>query len=535
MMNKSGLIFLCIVFSGMLCFAASEKVIESKIGDVTVFLRGAQINRTAVVNLSSGVHIVKLKGLSADIDPNSIEVSGQGNFTILSVSHQMNYLNEGSVTDRVKQLNDSLELLKYDLDKNKKLDAVLKSEWDLIISNKNVNNNAGFDIEDLDDLATYYRERLSEIVDGQIALKKEETELNQLISRLKRQLQEENANSAKTTSEILVELKAETTIKGKLEVGYYVRNAGWVPTYDLRVKDSNSPINLSYKAKVFQNSGVDWENVNLTLSTGNPTRGGTKPTFYPWRLDFMQDQLYYQERSKGYGINKAASAPVMFDADEEVMEAAQTVADYTKSVENTVNSSFQIGIPKSIHTDGKYHTIDIQSYQLKAEYKYFAAPKLDNDVFLVGRISGWEDYNLMSGNATIFYDGTYTGKSFLDAGKSADTLELSLGRDNGIIVNRTKIKDFTKNQVIGASKKETVGWAISIRNTKNIPVRINLMDQLPISSNQDIQVEILEVSGAKHDPQTGYLNWDVSIEPAEMLNYVIKYSVKYPKHKKVNL
>ena len=182
-----------------------------------------------------------------------------------------------------------------------------------------------------------------------------------------------------------------------------------------------------------------------------------------------------------------------------------------------------------------YQSVDVQNYELKTDYKFFAAPKLDKDVFLVGRISGWEDYNLMSGQANIFYDGKYTGKSFIDVGKSSDTLDLSLGRDNGIVVNRTKIKEFTQNQIIGINKKETVGISISIRNTKDIPVKVNLMDQIPVSANASIEVELLEISGATHDLTNGYLNWEVQLEPAETMNYVIKYAVKYPKNLKINL
>lgn len=520
----------------------NEKPIDSKIKEVTVFLRGAQIKRTSSTQLSAGTTLIKLENLSGSIDPNSIEVNGKGNFTILSVTHGTNYLKNTTKPKNIVQLEDSLIELNYEFELKNKLNAVLESEWQLINSNKEVNNNAGFDIEDLDDLATYYRERLAEIVKGQIALKRDQATIQQNISRIQKQLNELNNKRNVYAGEIIVEVQAEASTKANLNVSYYVQNAGWTPSYDIRVKDSNSPIALNYRAQVYQYSGEDWEDVKMTLSTGNPSRGATKPTFYPWRLNVIQPyQPVYNYNYKAGAARPAAKAmdasaiEEIAIAEDETLREAYTSANYTTSTETAVNSVFEINIPKTVLSDGKPHNVEVQKYELKAQYKYFAAPKLDKDVFLVGKISGWEDYNLLSGEANIYYDGTYTGKSHIDAGRSNDTLELSLGRDNGIIVNRTKIKEFTQNQIIGPNKKETVGYSVSIRNTKNLPVNINLMDQLPVSSDASIEVEVLDISGAKQDKENGYLNWDVKLEPAETINYVIKYSVKYPKDKKINL
>lgn len=531
------IIGLLVVLLNLSVFAGvTDKKIDSKIEKVTVFLRGAQVNRTASTSILAGVTLIKLGGLSPNIDANSIEVTGKGSFTILSVTHSNNYLNAGKKSSIVMLLEDSLTLLKGEHELKTKLNDVLESEWRLINANTVVNNNAGFDIEDLDDLATYYRERLSSIAKTQLSLKKEQVEINKNISRVQQQLNTVNNKKNSYTGEIVIEVMSKVAAKAGLEVSYYVQNAGWTPIYDLRVKDSNSPISLSYKAKVYQSTGVEWANVDLILSTGNPSRGATKPTFYPWSLSYINNYQRVYGRAPQMKSLSLKNKDGAFESDEEeVFESAQSIADYTTVSETTVNSVFAINIQKTIPSDGKKHVVSIKNYELNTEYKYFAAPKLDKDVFLVGRISGWEDYNLLSGQANIFYDGTYTGKSFIDIGKSSDTLELSLGRDNGVIVNRTKIKEFTQNQIIGPNKKETVGIAISIRNTKSLPVKVNLMDQLPVSTDASIIVEVLEITGAKQELDSGYLNWDVSLEPAETMNYVIKYTVKYPKEKQINL
>ncbi|MBL4653152.1 MAG: DUF4139 domain-containing protein [Flavobacteriales bacterium] len=520
---KKLLFLLSVLITTTQSFAQKEDYIDidSKITDVTVFLRGAQVERTGSKLIDAGVSKLSFSYLSPDIDPNSIKVSGAGEIIILSVSHSIDYLREGRTHARVKMLEDSIKVIENQIALNNVFYSALNEEWNMIVANKQVNNNTGFDIEDVDDLALYYREQLRKIAFEKQDLAQQNTTLRKVQPKLRKQMGELNSKWNKATSEIIIEVSSKSRSAARLNVSYVVRNAGWAPNYDIRIKDSNSPMTLNYKAKVYQNSGVDWKDVSLKLSTGNPMKNATKPEMYPWRLVFQSQQKYgsyglvvngyYRQEEK---LMKKESEQSLTLAEDKFFDTKNKVklvaplSDLIVMTESQVNTTFDISIPYSVESDGKYHDVSIQSHELAAEYRYFAAPKLDKEAFLLAKVTGWDKLNLLPGQANIFFEGTYTGKSMINPNTTNDTLDLSLGRDPAIVIERDKVDEFCKVQTIGSNKTETVGVKITVRNTKSIPIVLDLTEQVPLSTSKEIEVDILEISNAKHDkkkwlPQLG--------------------------------
>lgn len=517
----------------------------SKIEEVTVFLSSAQIKSKAEKTVEPGTTTLVFENLSRNIDPNSIQVEGLGAFTILSVTHRMNYLNDSKKPQNIIALGDSLEALKTKLELNQGLVNIYEQEKTLLDANKNIKGqNATLMAEDIEDVADFFRLRMSDIMLKKIELAKIQKELNEKLNRVQNQLNEFNAKRNQPTSEVVVEVSAEAKVNARFSITYVVYTAGWNPGYDLRAKDTQSPVTLAYKANVYQNTGMDWENVKLVLSTGNPTQSGTKPQMQPWLLNFQTRTFspggsYKDKPSKAAGIAEPSMSNRAYDfktEDEEVyLPPASTAAEYTKLTESQLNMEFSIKIPYTIPDDGKPHTVQIQNISLPAIYEYYAAPKLDKEAFLLARISGWDAYNLLSGEANIFYEGTFTGKSFINTQITKDTLDISLGRDKNIVITRNRIKDFTEKKIIGGSKKETIGIEIAIKNKKNIPVEILVQDQVPVSINKEIEVETIELSSAKKNEENGFIEWKTILGPSASMKYIFKYSVKYPKDKLINL
>ena len=536
----AGIIFLQV-------FSKTEEPINvpSKIEEVTVFLSSAQIKSRAEKLIETGTSTLVFENLSQYIDANSVQVEGYGPFTILSVSHRMNYLNDSKKPQNIISLEDSLSELNTKLELNKGLANIYEQEKSLLDANKNVKGqNSNLTSEDLEDIADFFRLRMSDIMLKKIELIKIAKELNDQISRIQNQLNEFNAKRNQPTSEIVVEVSSDSRVTAKFNLSYVINNAGWSPAYDIRVKDTQSPAALNYKANVYQNSGMDWDNVKLNLSTGNPSLSGTKPQMQPWILNFQSPVYSTYGTSSGKARKDLMEAvPAMsnraFDMKAEESEAyippATTGADYTQLNESQLNMEFNIKIPYTIPDDGKPHTVQIQNISLPANYEYYAAPKLDKEAFLLARISGWDAYNLLSGEANIFYEGTFTGKSYINTQITKDTLDISLGRDKSIVITRNRIKDFTEKKVIGSNKKETIGIEISIKNKKTIPVEIVIQDQVPVSANKDIEVELLELGNAKKNEENGFVEWKTKLEPSAMQKFIFKYSVKYPKDKLINL
>lgn len=530
------LIFLLLIASIIYPAKAEDppKTVKSKIKSVTVFLSGAQVTSTAESSIPAGGSTLVFEDLTSNINPQSIQVSGEGNFSILSVTHQLNYMQSKEVTAEIKQLQDSVFLLQKEIDFQNAMLSVYNDEESLVLANKDLSgNNTGVKAVDIKDAADFYRTRLTEIRTTKLTIAAKIKKLNDRMNILSNQLSTLNAGNNEPCSEIVVVLSADAATTGKFTLQYLVYNAGWAPSYDLRAIDVNSPIELVYKANVWQTTGKEWNNVKLTLSTGNPSQSGTRPVLSTWYLYYYQAYAYDMESVSGVAVNQAPkAASESYDRKE---DKAKTAVDYTVVQENQTNIEFDISIPYSIPSDGKVKIVEIQKNTLPSQYQYYAAPKLDKDAFLMARVSGWEQYNLLPGEANLFFEGTYLGKSYIDPRYTKDTLEISLGRDNSISITREKLKDFSSTKEIGTNTKETFTFEISIRNKKKSTVSLEIQDQIPVSTDKDIVVEALELSGGILDEATGKVTWKFDLKSAETKKIKISYSVKYPKDKQVIL
>lgn len=522
----------------------NEKILSTKITDVTVFLSGAQIKRTGNITLNPGNTSILIENISSDILENSIQAKGNENFTILSVVYQLDYLKNRIKSARLIKIEDSIKTLTADLDYQKALLEVYKSEEQMLMANKSIGgSNIGVKLIDLKESVDFFRNRLTEISAKQLDVNKKVKKLNDLIAKLNAQLSDINVDTDKPTGEIVINVNTKEKIQTEISVDYFVNNAGWIPTYDLRAIDNNSPINLNYKAIVTQSTGEDWKNVKLTLCTGNPNVSGNKPNINPWYLSFKTN--YNNNYKTGY-YQKSKNMVQQNQINQEVSqsniggntkyEVNDNISSYTSTQEGQTNFEFVINIPYNIPSDTKDYTVDIQSYSLKATYEYYCAPKLDKDAFLLAKITNWEEYNLLPGDVNIFYEGTYVGKSVLDTRTTKDTIDISLGRDKNIIVTRTKSKEYTSKSFIGSNKKETFTWDINVKNNKKQPINIVIEDQFPISSIDEIVVEKLETSGGTYFELSGRIQWKIQLQAGESKKKIrMMYSIKYPKNKTINI
>ena len=162
-------------------------------------------------------------------------------------------------------------------------------------------------------------------------------------------------------------------------------------------------------------------------------------------------------------------------------------------------------------------------------------PKLSPLAYLTANITDWAKFSLQGGEATLYFENSYVGKSYLNVNQLTDTLTISLGTDKSILVKREKRKDFTSKKLIGANKTETYSFLLTIRNNKANSVKITLNDQIPVSSNSGITVDPIELSEGKLNSQTGEIKWDLELKQQETKQLVLTYSVKYPKDKTVIL
>lgn len=218
-----------------------------------------------------------------------------------------------------------------------------------------------------------------------------------------------------------------------------------------------------------------------------------------------------------------------------VITLKEELGDYVTVKDNQMDVTFNIDIPYDMPGNGKEQSVALKEFPVNTEYKYYAAPRLDKEAYLLGNVADWESLNLLPGEANIIFEGTYIGKSYIDPNSTQDTMNLTLGKDKRIVIKKETLKDFSSVKFLGSNKKQTFTYEITVKNNKKEPIQLLLKDQYPLSTNKDIEVELLESSGATINPELGILAWKLGMAPGEQKKVRISYSVKYPKDKVLNL
>lgn len=510
--------------------ATEEKAIPSKITAAKVFMQGAQVSRTASASIPSGASTIVFTGLAYQLDPQSIEVTGKGGYTILSVNHRVNHLSESPQKKEMEELQAKVKRLERDMATETGLKQVWEQEEQLLLKNTSIaGQQQGVTAAQLQAVNDYVRERLKAVKGGLLSQQEKINTINEELQKLRQQMQQLQALAPRPTSEVVVEITSPVATSATFALNYFVQQATWTPAYDLRATGVGKPIQLLMKAEVTNSTGEDWEQVDLSLSSGNPTLGGVMPTLYPWTLYTHRPQ---PRRNTGRTARSA------FDADMKAPPATLEEVTITREAirsapvimqQQATTMEYAISTPFTVPSDAHPRTIGVQEHALTATYKHYATPKLDKDAFLYARTTGWEDLGLLSGEANVFFEGTYVGKSYLELDVPKDTLDISLGRDKGVVVERVKRKASNEKAVLGGTRTLTIGWDLTVRNTKGTSVELEVRDQYPLSPQSEVEVKLTEKGGATVDGSRGAMTWNLSVAPKETKKLGFAYTVKHPK------
>jgi len=652
------------IFLSVSSFALDE--IKSDIKKVTVFLNGAQVTRSFTSKLSGGTQTLRITELSPYLDAKTIQVKGNGEFTILSIRHQMNYMDEKELSGDLKKISDSLN---YYQEQSKLVDIELntlsQSEQFLQINRSIKGQNDNLDAATFRAVHQFYYDELLLIAKKRNKHSYQKADISLAMSKFRNQLDAINSKLTQNTSEILLELQANKSTSGQFELSYLVNHASWYPSYDIRVQTINDPLTLIYKANVQQNTGEDWDGVSLTFSNANPYQSGDLPVLTPYYLNYVdagynpnpykanatqnsynlgnyissnasqasgrvtdangaaiayatikvqgtsigtitdengnwsitlpqgKNQLFvssigfgdkYQVVSASAGNNivltntqNIAQIQINMDANRSLLEsddiqysASAPSQSYTWAqteglvntgynrfsltaprkdkqvyvskpiavmpLENQTSLEITLDIPFTIKSDGKQKVVSINEAKVLAYYEYRSVPKLEKAAFLIARVADWSEYNLLEGEANLYFESTYIGKSILDVRFLSDTLNISLGRDKNVLISRQKVKSQTSREFIGKETIEKRQFEIKVRNNKQQPINLIVYDQVPVSSMpKDIEVLLKDKNGAILAEQTGELKWELTIDSQKTTELNFKYQVKFPKGQTINL
>jgi uncharacterized protein (TIGR02231 family) len=540
-----------LLYTGSL-FAQKKDTVyaNANLTNATVYFGyGADLKHDSKANLNAGMQQLIINNVSLYPDMNTLQISCPENVTILSYKHRI-YSKPPIVVppptyqksyDSIK--NYQKQIKGFTNDQSIKNDMIVRITK-LIENNFTTPDKKNISSDELVKLTTYYTEKISLLNQQVFDLQEKVNNLNELIAAIEdrlNQLSQENkpVEQPKPIGQLILQVMSKTAGPVDFDFNYFTRNAGWVPTYDIRVKTIDNSFKLVYKSMVSQTTGLNWNGVKLNLSTSNPNQGNTIPVLSPLYLQLYVPVLYNQVAVAASTYSMAAP-----QLDEVVVTGAYSkkaknlgydaqkleVKDFLTLKESQLNTNFEIDLPYDIPSDGIAYSVNIKDEMIPATYQHVAVPKLDNDAFLIAKINNWDSLSLLPGDANIIMDNVYLGKSYLNPNTTDDTLSISMGRDKRIAINRKLVKEYNKVKR-NDSKIESFTYEITIKNNKKQSIDMNLSDQFPISQTKEVEVTLSNSGDAEVDNETGLLKWNVKLKPGESKKYRFSYQVKYPKDK----
>lgn len=517
--------------------AVAQKPIftSAKVKAATVYFNSVELSQTTSVMLPKGTSEIVVKNVADYLNENTVQIGAPASVTVLSVQFTTNYISEYELNESnpvIKKVRDSITLVKKEIQKVENARDSEAKAIELLDKNQQISGaNSGLNVAELIKMVEYYKLKRTEISNAYDALDEKSIKLNELLVKLNSRLEINTKNEEKTSKgKLILQVMNEVAGTVDLEINYISNNASWNPFYDLRASSILEPINMMYKAQVIQNTGIDWKKVKLTLSSGNPNQNNQAPILNAWWLQYnIQNNYGYKQKSVANQIQ--GNVPGIALGINYKMDEVSSVSNYTTVSENQLNISFDIDIPYDILSNGKAHSVALKEIKLPATYKYYAAPRVEKEAFLVAEINDYSKYNLLQGEANIIFEGMYVGKTYINPNQTSDTLNLSMGRDKKISIKCEKVVDKSGTKFLSSKKEQTFTYDITVRNNKKEGVQMLLKDQYPLSPEKEIEVELLESDKAKINAETGILTWDIDLKPNETKKIRISYRVKYPKDK----
>lgn len=542
-------IFLITLFLLPAFLAVAETRIPSRITEATVYRSGAKLTNMASVRLNAGSNLLVFEKLPVDMNPNSIQIRIEGKADLLSAffrqaTIELNQPNGSAI----KALQDSIEMVNDHILRLVSENEILSKEESSLQENQKrvgAGEHSTLSVNDWKEMTQYYRNRLSEIKNRQLEITFQRRKEDRLMAGMNERLRKLNKRETQTLGEVVLQIESASAQTLNISCVYFINNASWAPAYDLRAEATDKPLRMVYKAVVSQQSGFDWAGIKLKLSSARPLSNNNRPILTPQYIDYYVARPMIDLDDKA-----AASRSNMFQLSQvrteerrdmakptdgpDVGEVAELTDEEVVLEDNASGEEFEITAPQNIVTGAEPQTVRYKEEQLDAIYQYHAVPKMDPGVFLLAKIPNYGRYGLLSGTAQIFFKDTYVGQSEIDTKTVSDTLLLSLGRDEDISIKRVKPTDLVYTpKFLNNFKRELVAYDIVVKNNKKVPIKIEILDQIPVSKQDEITVELEERSGAQYSADFGKLLWNVEVPAYNSKTLRFKYWLKYPKDRTV--
>ncbi|MDA3842935.1 MAG: mucoidy inhibitor MuiA family protein [Candidatus Kapabacteria bacterium] len=536
---------------------ANTITIDQSPSNVVFYQKGAVVSYDFTANLKKGTNTIVFKSLPHKTDENSFRMSSDANVIINSVTFDEEKY-ENVESQELKILRDSSATIDFMLEVIQNKKQVLEGEEKIISSFSLNNNEKSSTAQDLKTHADYYNTRVGEIRTNLLELTKEA----KLIKEKKQKLSIEIAsiNSSASSRQQFRDryfmnavLKSEEDKKVNMTFSFFTYRAGWKPIYDIKIDDEYTKLDLTYKAKIWQESGYDWNDVDITVSTRNPSVNGAYKKLTTWYVGHLTTGV--SSTSNGFSIRGSRTSETQvrldgldignqFTGGAGSLFPMVTTNQFSEVSETPVIiDGVNVGTALNTYFSYEYHpkdkydvkssknpqTISLKSEEIECDFEHFIIPSRDTEAYLVAKIPDWSKYSLLPGSAKVYFGNSYVGKTHISTNNADEKLSVSLGKSKGILAERETLKKYTEIKLFSSNIVKKSGYKIKIRNNRSENIKVTVQDQIPVSTHESFQIELLRSDGAKLKKSTGILEWKLDLDPGETVEKIFVFEADIPK------
>lgn len=532
--------------------------VNSKVYAATVFRGRALITREVKLDLAPGEHSLIFPELPANMDRNSIQVSGTGEAVlggcVFETEHLVCDVNQqaSELLIRQQELTDEvarLELKKIRLQGEKtfveKIATFVTTPQQTEGTERSGSNNSAnsLNVDLWKNITGFYSERQTALDSETLEISRKNREIQKELKKTTLQLQSLGHRKTRSRDIVKVNVSKETQGELTLHLSYVVPGPSWKPVYNLRSEENSENLALEYDALVTQATGEDWNDIDLKLSTARISVSGAIPTLDPWRISFYSPPAR-PVMSNARAKRKSAKPPEeMYDmaefsagsAAEEIMPAPQPMAVQEASVEETGSSAlFKVAGAAEVTGDNRETRVVLTRMELPAEYLFRSVPKLIQFAYRTAQFTNTSSFPILPGAANIYHNGSLVSTSVFELIMPDQKADVSLGVDEGIKVEYQFIKKFRKNE--GLLNKRTsmqFEYCVKLENNTGREALLEVMDQFPISQDKDLEVKPVQPEISKNNEEISMneqskITWHLKLTPGEKCELPLAYIVEYP-------
>ncbi len=552
---KKSILSLALVLIAAGAFALQTIEHKTPISQVVIYNDRVEITRMHRTGYQPGEYQFKMTDLPSSLDESSVRASGSGTaeVKINGVKIETVYL-DTTTNQKYKALEDSVDQLKeqqkiYDdryslLQKEADYLEKIKNASTAVPSGRESEKPRSTTVSEWTGLYNFYDAKFEAINKEQRNIEKSKKVLQAKLNALQNRLQKLSAGANLTKKNVSVSFTVKKEGSLALSLSYMMMGASWHPQYDIRVSPENKEVEFTYYGVIYQNTGEDWKNVKITLSTAQPSISGAMPALKPWYVDVYQQ--YYQkgqasQRAKqniAYSKEQQAQAPAeMADYLQGTVNSDQMIvrgASFKVSDVEFTGTSYVYQTPgeNNIPSDGEPHKIPIAFETLKADFEYSSAPRLKQYAYLQGKVKNTTEYPFIAGDINVFFGNNFVGSSAINTVIPSEKFDVSLGIDEGIKITRQKVKDLTEG---GKKIKKTYAYKVTVKNLKKTKEILTVNEQYPVTRNDKIKVKLVspkfddeKLEYGIREKANGLIEWKIELGPQEKKELELEYILEYP-------